>query len=585
MGLSPNVLLEAICSDLSIDSRALSFEYDCHPDETYRGFASSYLAHSIIRKWIPSDTSDADANALRSFTEANNLCKEWKLPVPEWEIDRVFYGEFRKVLDDFFHPGGELLVPSLYNLNEVARVGPGAAVGAKSTSYYGKFFGGPLSSTSEYLYEMYRHYALRIPTLSEAECQRYESYSRPTIVSGSRCSFVPKTASTSRMICVEPLLNQYYQLGLASILERRLKQFFGIDLSSQPSINHLLARSGSIDGSFATIDLSSASDSISLGLCEAFLPDWFFRTLLELRSRTTEINGCPVPLFMISTMGNGFTFPLQTIIFSAVLKACVSIFSRSDTDRTWSCFGDDLICGRGIFHRVVHYLGRLGFRINANKTFSEGLFRESCGADWFNGQPVRPVFLRKLDVPADTLVAINQLNDWSAYTGITLSNTISLLFSSLPPRFQNPVPFESNMDEGIRVPLALTNLNPKLNNGFRFHSWTRSPSRIIIDKGDIRVPKRLKKLPYNLYGLYCSFLFGELAQQPAKSSDVEISYIMVRHDRKIYKMKPRHSPFWDYASTDRVTNGVILSWQQWETAVLFNMFGLVNQTRNICYRY
>jgi len=581
MGISPDVLFRAVCSDVSVEA----FDpYGLIPraDMTYRAFASSYLASSIIRKWIPADTKEADSCALKSFTSANTRCREWKIPQPEWEVDLEVYGEIRRILDNFFHPGGMPLISSLYDLNMVARPGPGAAVGAKGTSYYTKFFDSRLTSTSAYLYEMYRHYCERIPSLSDAECQRYESFGSPSIVSGSRCSFVPKTASTSRMICVEPILNSYYQLGLASLLETRLREFFGINLSIQPLVNHRLARAGSIDGSLATIDLSSASDSISLGLCEWILPGWFFETLLALRSRTTLIDGQEHALYMMSTMGNGFTFPLQTIIFSAVLQAVSSIFNTRGGS-TWSCFGDDLICHSKHYNRVVHYLGKLGFTINASKSFHEGPFRESCGADWFNGQPVRPVFIRKLDSQQDILVAINQLNEWSSYTGIALSNTISYLFRHLDDRHKNPVPFAENMDSGIRVPLALCSPSYNANGSFKYKAWSRRPSRMMIYNGVVHPPGRLRDSAVNPNGLICSFLWGELVAIPkgilaSPFSKLDADYIMVRHDRKIYQRKPRIIPYWDLIPTESLSNGYRLSWQQFESAVLSNMYGLCGYT-------
>jgi len=578
MGLSPDVLYRAICSDLP-EVGDVVFDYNPTDGSNREHFASAYLKYSIIRKWIPSDTTAADRCALDTFTASNKRCMDWRIPSEKWEIDRIVYGEIRRQLDDFFHPGGTPLVSSLYELNELARPGPGAAYGAVGTSYYTKFFCSSLTSTSEYLYEMYRHYAARIPTLSDAECQRYESYGRPSIVSGSRCSFVPKTASTSRMICVEPLLNSYYQLGLCASLEARLRQFFGIDLSIQPSVNHSLAKAGSIDGSYATIDLSAASDSISLGLCEWLLPSWLFELLLQLRSRTTLIDGKEVPLFMISTMGNGFTFPLQTIIFSAVLKAVSSIFGKIGESKAWSCFGDDLICRTNVYDRVVYYLGELGFRINADKSYSQGPFRESCGADWFCGQPVRPVFIRKLDSPHDVVVAINQLNEWTAYTGVSLTNTISCLYNHLEPRFRNPVPYDTNMDSGIRVPSALCDMKYDANGSPRYRSWTRQPSKLLIYEGKIRLPGRKKDLPYNPSGLYCSFLWGELTPKRSQStSNWDADFIAVRHDSGKYRLKPRCSPSWDYIPTGRLVNGTRLSWQQWETAVMFNMLDLCGLT-------
>lgn len=561
MGLSPDALYQAVHSDVFHETGSLeNFSSTPFPGCRYRQFASSYLLHSIIRKWIPKDTRSADANALATFTMANNRCKDWYFS-PRWEVDLLVLGEIRRILDDFFHPGGKPLIGSYFDLLKSGRPGPGVNVGSIGTSYYTKYFASPLTTTSEYLYEEYRRYCEWIPFLSEAECLRYEKFGSPSITSGSRCSFVPKTTATSRMICIEPSLNMYYQLGLAAHLERRLEGYFGINLATQPSVNHRLAQVGSKTGEFSTIDLSSASDSISLRLCEMLLPKWFFELLLTLRSHTTEIDGKQVPLFMVSTMGNGFTFPLQTIIFAAITQAITTIFGRG-SHYSWGCFGDDIICHTSLYGRLADYLALLNFNVNPSKSFSEGPFRESCGADWFYGQPVRPVFCRKLDTPYDILVTLNQLNEWSAYTGIPLRNTVRLLFRSLSPKFRNFVPFDSAYDSGIRVPLNLVDAKFDHNQSFVFRTWERVPSKLTIYEEGIRAPDGFNRtLWFNPPGLYCSFLFGELGSLS----------IMVRHNRKMYRKKLRCSPYWDYIPSGSQTNGVRLSWQQWETAVAINL--------------
>jgi hypothetical protein len=563
MGLSPVALYSAAYDDLSNHINGSS---------SYRSFTSQYMLDSIIRKWIPDQTDAADATALAAFTRANGRCKDWRFD-PSWLIEDQIINQMVSILDSFFHPSGDFLVSSYFDLLRSGRPGPGASVGSQGTSYYTKYFASTLAATSSYLYEEYRRYSTWIPSFSDAECLRYEQYGAPTIVSGSRCSFVPKTAKSSRMICVEPSLNMFYQLGLASILEDRLSSFFGINLDVQPSINHRMARAGSIDGSYATIDLSSASDSISIRLCEMLFPKWFFELLLTLRSRTTEIDGKQVPLFMISTMGNGFTFPLQTIIFSSIVMACNINLGVDALD--FSVFGDDIICRKETFRLVTQILRLLNFETNPDKTFFEGPFRESCGADWLNGQPVRPVFVRKLDSPFDIMVTINQLNIWSSYTGIPVRNTCEFLINSLGRKFRYFVPFEANMDSGIRVPLSyISKKRYDSNNSFLYRGWSRRGASYSIGEEGIRSPSGLKRSWYNPPGLYCSFLFGELVsvgyRLGCKPSIVPLK-IMTRHRLKSYRSRLLCTPRWDYIPSGSSANGAELSWQQWETAVRQNL--------------
>jgi len=566
MGLSSDALYSAVYKDVlaflplgPVDPSKLP------PDVSYKQFVGTSLLFDITRKWVPSDTRDADASALEKFLASNKKCRDWDLRL-ENSWDDQLYGCFLREIDSFLHPQGEMLFSSFFDFIGLGRTGPGAALGARGNSLYAKLFSSKLTVTSEYLYNMYRNFVQWFPSFDEAEVNRRQNFGNYDKVGGSRCSFVPKTQDTSRMICVEPSVNMFCQLGLGALLEARLRSYFCIDLGLQPMENRRLACVGSKDGSFSTIDLSSASDSISLRLCEKIFPSWFFRTLLELRSSSTYYKGDRIPLFMISTMGNGFTFPLQTVIFSCLIRAAYIHSGVPILDgfrKNWACFGDDLVVDSSCYRSVIRLLDLLGFCPNSKKTFFEGPFRESCGADWFFGQPARSVFIKKLRSQQDIFVAINLLNSWSAYTGIALRNAISYLMDGLSlsnkTRF---VPFDENNDAGIRIPSILLPNIPKrdLNGSIVYETYRSFPKVIRIMDGDIRVPKHVKKLSFNPSGLYVSFLFGEL-----------VSFrISVRHDRVMYRTKLRCTPFWDYIPTDNLNNGIRLSWQQWETAVVIN---------------
>jgi len=125
------------------------------------------------------------------------------------------------------------------------------------------------------------------------------------------------------------------------------------------------------------------------------------------------------------------------------------------------------------------------------------------------------------------------------------------------------VPFDENNDAGIRVPsISLINkLRRDTNSSLLYEVYRSRPKTIKIGDGVIRVPKGGRKLMYNPPGLYASFLYGEL-----------VSFtISVRHDKILYRKKLRCTPYWDYIPVDNLTNGIRLSWQQWETAVVINL--------------
>lgn len=203
--------------------------------------------------------------------------------------------------------------------------------------------------------------------------------------------FVPKNAKTDRSIIVEPSLNSLVQKGFGTYLKRRLF-YAGVNLYDQ-ALNQRRAQKGSIDGSLATIDLSSASDTISRELVAELLPlDWY----IALRDVTTSEVRCKrkggdvqFNLEKFSSMGNGFTFELESLIFYALTKAACQIAGvKSDV----TVYGDDIICPPAVLPLLEKVFDFCGFTINTGKSYSEGPFRESCGADFYEGVNVRPFF-------------------------------------------------------------------------------------------------------------------------------------------------------------------------------------------------
>ena len=103
------------------------------------------------------------------------------------------------------------------------------------------------------------------------------------IAQGNRITTVPKSWKTDRIIAVEPDWNMFFQKGVGGLIRHRLQRV-GLLKPDAQETNRALARHGSQTGLLATLDLSAASDSISLALCEALLPEDWFRVLLDLRS-------------------------------------------------------------------------------------------------------------------------------------------------------------------------------------------------------------------------------------------------------------------------------------------------------------
>lgn len=229
----------------------------------------------------------------------------------------------------------------------------------------------------------------RYAVTSAANFHAWPGLMKPVVVRGSYWTSVPKTSLTDRGINVEPILNSFFQKGIGAAIRHRLKRV-GIDLNDQTA-NQRLAREGSLTGLLATIDLSMASDTVAYLLVMQLLPTDWFEALDSVRSPICELpDGKYVVLEKFSSMGNGATFELESLIFYALLHVVCCM----DEERTISVYGDDLICPSDCYDRVVDALELLGFTPNKEKSFGSGPFRESCGKDYWDGTDVRPVFVK-----------------------------------------------------------------------------------------------------------------------------------------------------------------------------------------------
>ncbi len=211
----------------------------------------------------------------------------------------------------------------------------------------------------------------------------------PQCVRGNVYFGVPKDAVTERGCAKGPSLNAYYQLGLGRVMRKRLKHS-GLNLQTGANIHKRVACAASISGRFATIDLSSASDTICKNLVKLLLPRKWTEVLESLRENLTLFKKQWVYLEKFSAMGNGFTFELETTIFAAIAAACFPEETPAVFGENLFVYGDDIIVPDNVALDVLSALKFFGFTPNQRKTFTNGRFRESCGGDYYDGSDVRP---------------------------------------------------------------------------------------------------------------------------------------------------------------------------------------------------
>lgn len=227
-----------------------------------------------------------------------------------------------------------------------------------------------------------------------------------SVIRGNSFFTVPKKSTSRRACAKEPSLNGFYQLGVSPWLRKRLLRRAGIDLQHGQNTHKQVACSSSKDGRFATIDLSSASDTVCKSLVKLLLPEQWFRLLDSLRSHATRVSGKWCHLEKFSSMGNGFTFELETLIFWALAAEASDAPWGYDSEKGVLVYGDDIIVRSEAASDVIAVLRFCGFTPNKRKTFTDGPFRESCGGDFFGGVSVRAHYLEELPYEPQHWIAL-----------------------------------------------------------------------------------------------------------------------------------------------------------------------------------
>ena len=300
---------------------------------------------------------------------------------------------------------------------------------------------------------------------------------QPSLVpyEGNRVITVPKNAKTDRVIAVEPSGNLWFQKAVGTMIRKRLRSH-GVDLQDQ-TINRELCRLGSVHGRLATVDFSAASDSISYLSVLELIPFEWFKVLDLLRSPRGYVSETLIEYEKFSSMGNGFTFELESLIFFAIAKCvCQRDFSKPNGDFI-NIYGDDLIIPSRHIDACLDAFAFFGFKINASKSFSDSYYRESCGAHFWNGTDITPIYLRRyLSSNTEIYSFHNRVVELSRRTTEGLGRdkrfkpVIQLLIHSVPEKVRYAIPIGYG-DGGFAVDLSDIILNrmrsPKFHKGYQ----------------------------------------------------------------------------------------------------------------------
>lgn len=449
---------------LNLVKLADSLSAQLYPDAASH-FAANQFS-SLVRKYpFPTEINpfDPEGEAVRKFDRSEHLCSRVNQRFKARRLSRKtlpFTYEIQAMTSFIAYAIGD--APDLGLIYDNTGFGPGASIGTggNATSVLRKLSkdGWSVSPGAHHWafaavmrHAQVREFLFPNPGGFTTAATDYDPRKGPfgkkvTVTAYNNIAFVPKTARTFRSIAVEPLLNGFVQKGVDVALRLFLKRI-GIDLSDQ-SVNSEMARQGSLPNQvdpLVTIDLSSASDSISIELVREVLPPDWFEFLNSIRSTSYSYKGVVKRYSKFCSMGNGFCFPLETLLFVA---ACVACGARSP-GIDFRVYGDDIIVRQSVAPKVIRLLKYLGFSTNVEKTFLQGPFRESCGRDWFGGVDVRPY---TLDFELNSVQSLFKM-----LNGVRRNNQGSYFFegirpfllSLVPTRFRFFRPYPGPEDSGI----------------------------------------------------------------------------------------------------------------------------------------
>lgn len=302
----------------------------------------------------------------------------------------------------------------LYQFREKALVpfhGPGAVTTSKEEWQH-------IYSTIEYLYPVSDWYSLYY---NEDHSAFWDSADRRDIIE-AKVIAVPKDSRGPRLICVHPAEAIWLQQGLRVELERAISLHrlakgpwpHGHVHFDDQVINGKIALLSSRSRRYATIDMKEASDRISEPLVQILFGSkykWFGcsraqRFVIPKMGTMSNIKG---NLNCYAPMGNATTFPVQSLVFWAICVASMQHHGFHQPGAVF-VFGDDIIIPVECVEKVIDDLESFGLRVNKEKSFWRGAFRESCGVDAFNGVNVTPVRW-KTTLDANHISGLQSLSD------------------------------------------------------------------------------------------------------------------------------------------------------------------------------
>lgn len=355
----------------------------------------------------------------------------------------------------------------------------------------------------------------------------------------SRFSTVRKNNEVDRPIDVQLLCNMLVQRRVGNGL-RNLLLSLGVDLNHLADSHRQMIR----NPKWATIDLKNASDGVLLALIRFLFPKHVFDLIDQCRVLFVE---GPDGMFYIpnkvSSMGNGFTFELMTV----VIRALGLQFSDK-----FSVFGDDVIIPNEVADSFIKDLTAVGFVVNAQKTFINSPFRESCGGNYHDDFGYIESYDFEYPMSIHDCAVLNNKAYVLSLKYPQFRKLYQLLNRAVPPASHGPAFVFPDVDDSRQGYDQQINLSRTF--------WSKKPKGIAWS--DNHVSRVLKALCYNPKSFKMIYGFKYVPQVASK----QVSNIRMRYHTGKYFMYLQSGARVDDIITDRgswqdvafLTNGVDL---------------------------
>jgi hypothetical protein len=363
---------------------------------TLESLRDAYAATIFLSKAEFLETGlDLEARALEKFAKFEHSCRITNVFFRRLEYDPLFTGRIV-----WLHNEVARKISSILGDADYLGIALGSNWGPGSSTVIPKRYA---SSTNKFQFEtgITRQLYDLIPGGSfEGLFPLWMSTFKPNwkefqFEPGNKVITVAKDATANRVIAVEPGFNLWFQLGIGSYMRKCLFRF-GIDLRFQ-SKNQELALLGSKTGKVATIDFSSASDSIAYWVIEELFPPQWLKVMNACRSHFGNLRGTYTRWEKFSSMGNGFTFEVESLIFFAIAKVVAEYLQiplGESSGEFVNVYGDDVVIPTRCVDLFAEMCLFYGFTINTKKSHYASSFRESCGKHYYSGIEVTPIYLK-----------------------------------------------------------------------------------------------------------------------------------------------------------------------------------------------